>query len=145
MGVDVKPWEVITRSEGFQAIADSALEGLAPVVASWEALAESDEFRLFLETAVSGMKPIAETWGDVAASPEFKALVAAGLEGAQGAVKAAASILMSPGLKDLRRDWLSLGREVTVGVLKQSWGPVVQTVSAAFSERAGRGQLRVAG
>src|SRR5437867_28927 len=54
----VRPWEVITRSEEFQAIAHNALERLGPVLASWEALAKSEEFKVFLETAVLSLEPI---------------------------------------------------------------------------------------
>jgi len=64
-GMAVRPSEVVTRSEEFQAIADSALEGLGPVVASWEALAKTEEFRISPRPALSGMKPTLETWGDV--------------------------------------------------------------------------------
>ena len=95
MGVDVstqkerepmaaRPWEVITRSEEFQTIADNALEGLGPVLASWEALAKSEEFKVFLETAVLSLEPIIGAWGELAQSPEFKALVANGGRSADG-------------------------------------------------------------
>jgi hypothetical protein len=145
----VRPWKVITGSGEFQAIVDSALEGLGPVVASLTALTKTEEFRIFLETALSGMKPAVATWGDVAASPEFKALVGKGLDGAQLAVKAAALIFRSPQLKDLRGDWLALGRDLTVRTLKQAWGPMIQGISAAVTERAtqmaDRDHLRVAG
>src|SRR5205823_1844663 len=40
------------------------------------------------------------------------------------AVKAATSIFTSPELKDLRGDWLSVGRDVTLRVLKEAWGPM---------------------
>ena len=145
----VRPWEVITRSEEFQAIADNALEGLGPVLASWEALAESEEFKVFLETAVLSLEPIIGAWGELAQSPEFKALVANGVDGVQMAVKAATSIFTSPELKDLRGDWLSLGRDVTLRVLKQAWGPMVQGIAAVFTERPNQmeegGHLRTAG
>ena len=94
-GMAVRPWKVITGSGEFQAIVDSALEGLGPVLSSWKALAKTEEFRIFLVTALSGMKPAVETWEDVAASPEFKALVGKGLDGAQLAVKAAALIFIA--------------------------------------------------
>jgi len=145
----VRPWEAITRSEELQAIADSALEGLGPVLASWEALAKTEEFKIFLETAVSSMKPMIGAWGDVAESAEFKALAADGVDGVQMAVKAATLIFTSPELKDLRGNWLSLGRDVTLRALKQAWGPMLQGVAAAFTERpsqtAERGHLRAAG
>ena len=145
----VRPWEVITRSEEFQAIADNALEGLGPILASWEALAKSEEFKVFLETAVLSLEPIIGAWGELAQSPEFKALAANGVDGVQIAVKAATSIFTSPELKDLRGDWLSLGRDVTLRVLKQAWGPMVQGIAAAFTEPSNqmqeRGHLRTAG
>ena len=145
----VRPWEVITGSEEFQAIADNALEGLGPVLASWEALAKSEEFKVFLETAVLSLEPIIGAWGELAQSPEFKALAANGVDGVQIAVKAATSIFTSPELKDLRGDWLSLGRDVTLRVLKQAWGPMVQGIAAAFTEPSNqmqeRGHLRTAG
>ncbi len=145
----VRPWEAITGSEEFQAIADNALEGLGPILASWEALAKSEEFKVFLETAVLSLEPIIGAWGELAQSPEFKALAANGVDGVQIAVKAATSIYTSPELKDLRGDWLSLGRDVTLRVLKQAWGPIVQGIAAAFiapsNQMQESGHLRTAG
>ena len=95
------------------------------------------------------LEPIIGAWGELAQSPEFKALAANGVDGVQIAVKAATSIFTSPELKDLRGDWLSLGRDVTLRALKQEWGPMLQGVAAAFTERpsqtAERGHLRAAG
>jgi hypothetical protein len=52
-------------------------------------------------------------------------------------------------LKDLRGDWLSMGRDVTLRVLKEAWGPMVQGIAAVFTERLNqteeRGHLRTAG
>ena len=52
-------------------------------------------------------------------------------------------------LKNLRGDWLSLGRDVTLRVLKEAWGPMVQGIAAAFTEPSNqmqeRGHLRTAG
>ena len=95
------------------------------------------------------LEPIIGAWGELAQSPEFKALAANGVDGVQIAVKAATSIFTSPELKDLRGDWLSLGRDVTLRVLKQAWGPMVQGIAAAFTEPSNqmqeRGHLRTAG
>ena len=65
----VRPWEVITGSEEFQAIADNALEGLGPVLASWDALAESEEFKVSLETAVLSLEPFIGAWGGARSVP----------------------------------------------------------------------------
>jgi hypothetical protein len=64
-------------------------------------------------------------------------------------VGSAPLIFTSPELKAVRGDWLSLGRDVTLRVVKQAWGPMIQGVSGALTERANqmaeRGHLRAAG
>ena len=160
MGVDVstqkerermaaRPWEVITRSEEFQTIADNALEGLGPVLASWEALAKSEEFKVFLQTAVLSLEPIIGAWGELAQSPEFQGPgCERGGRSADGRQSCHVDLHVARTQRPQRRLAIRGARCHLAGA-EGGVGSYVQGIAAVFTERLNqteeRGHLRTAG